>query len=120
VRAALLWVCLAAGACTSDNQRIAAALAGGDPAQGKQRVRTYGCVSCHRIPGVRGPEAMVGPPLEKLGRRWYIAGVLPGTASNLVRWVRHPQAEVPGTAMPELNVSEQDARDIAAYLYTLQ
>jgi cytochrome c2 len=35
----------------------------------------------------------------------------------MVRWLMHPQALIPGTGMPELGMTERDARDIAAYLY---
>jgi cytochrome c2 len=38
---------------------------------------------------------------------------------NLVKWLRQPQNVVPGNAMPDMGVTPQDARDIAAYLYTL-
>jgi cytochrome c1 len=46
--------------------------------------------------------------------------MLRNTPPNLVRWIREPQAVVPGNAMPNMGVSEVDARDIAAYLYTLR
>jgi cytochrome c1 len=35
-----------------------------------------------------------------------------------VLFIRHPQQVSPGTAMPELGVSERDSRDIAGFLYT--
>jgi cytochrome c1 len=34
------------------------------------------------------------------------------------QWIRNPQHVSPGTAMPDLNVGERDARDITAFLYT--
>ena len=61
-----------------------------------------------------------GPPLTRIGDRTYIAGMLRNTPANLVRWIREPQAVIPGNAMPNMGVSEADARDIAAYLYTLR
>lgn len=63
---------------------------------------------------------MVGPPLNGWSRRVYIAGNLPNRPEQLVRWLREPQAIEPGTAMPDLNVTEADARDMAAYLYSLR
>lgn len=39
---------------------------------------------------------------------------------TLVAWIRHPHRFNQVTAMPEMGVGEQEARDIAAYLYTLQ
>jgi cytochrome c len=37
-----------------------------------------------------------------------------------MQWIQHPQKIEPGTAMPEMQVTEQDARDIVAYLYLLR
>lgn len=94
---------------------------GGRPERGSRVMRsTYGCGACHVVPGVTGAEGMVGPPLTSWARRVYVAGNLPNTPENLVLWIRHPQAVEPGTAMPDLGVNEEDARDIAAYLYTLK
>jgi cytochrome c1 len=63
---------------------------------------------------------MVGPPLIQWSRRAYLAGRLPNTPSDLVHWIVAPQAIEPGTAMPMLGVSVEEARNIAAYLYTLR
>jgi len=93
---------------------------GGDPVRGLQVLQTYGCPACHAVPGVRGPKAWIGPPLINWAARQYVAGVLPNTPENLIYWIRYPQDVVPGNAMPNLNVNEQDARDISAYLYTLR
>src|SRR5215467_2596066 len=60
-------------------ERTAAAMTGGNPARGKEELRQYGCVSCHTIPGIRGANALVGPSLEHIPSRMYIAGVLPNT-----------------------------------------
>jgi cytochrome c len=89
-------------------------------ARGRQALRAYGCQACHTIPGIRGPENVAGPPLDRLGSRTHIAGALPNTPENLMRWVRHPQEISPHTAMPDTGVTEEDARHIAAYLYTLK
>lgn len=53
-------------------------------------------------------------------RRTYVAGRLPNTPANLIDWIRDPQAIDPATAMPTIGLDEQQARDIAAYLYTLR
>lgn len=63
---------------------------------------------------------MVGPPLTTFARRAYIAGQLPNQAENLIRWIQHPQAVEPGTAMPDLGVGPAVGRDMAAYLYSLR
>jgi len=92
---------------------------GGDPVRGEIVLRDYGCHSCHVIPGVRGANALVGPPLTAWAKRHYIAGTLSNTPENLIQWLQDPQTVEPGTAMPDLEVTEQDARDMGAYLYTL-
>jgi cytochrome c len=69
------------------------------------------------VPGAQGT---VGASLTAFSRRMYIAGNLPNTPENLVAWIRSPQAIEPGTAMPDLGVSEVDARHLAAYLATLR
>jgi mono/diheme cytochrome c family protein len=88
----------------------------GDPARGKRVLPQYACQSCHLIPGITGSEAYVGRPLEGLAKRRLIAGTLPNTQDNLVRWIRNPQAVDPRTAMPAMGVSARDALDISAYL----
>jgi len=90
-----------------------------DAKRGQQVLHQYGCAGCHSIPGVTGPAAFVGPPLEGFARRELIAGTLPSSQANVARWLMHTQAIKPGTAMPELGVWPQDAQDMAAYLLTL-
>jgi mono/diheme cytochrome c family protein len=92
----------------------------GDPKRGKVALEQYACPTCHRIPGVVGEHAPVGPPLDRIALRQYLAGVIQNTPDNLVQWLRRPQELHPRTAMPNLGVSERDARDMAAYLYTLR
>jgi mono/diheme cytochrome c family protein len=89
-----------------------------DVRRGKLALTQYACQACHVIPGVTGPATYVGPPLKDLAGRKYIAGSLPNNTGNLVRWIRDPAAIQPLTAMPQMNVTESDARDMAAYLLT--
>ena len=77
------------------------------------------CAACHRVPGVPGAVGGVGPSLKGFAKRQIVAGKLPNSPANLVRWLMHPQQIVPGNAMPELGLTEDQARKIAAYLYTL-
>jgi mono/diheme cytochrome c family protein len=91
----------------------------GDPRRGRLAIYKYACSTCHTIPGVVGPDVHVGPPLRGIGTRKYIAGVLPNTPENMIRWLQDPQGVDPPTAMPDLDVKKGDAHDIAAYLYTL-
>ncbi len=120
----LAWAALAlAGLGTSScghEIHAARSVEGGDPAMGKALIVSYGCGACHVIPGVDNAHGMVGPPLTHFGQRVYIAGEVANTPQYLIRWITVPQAIEPGTAMPNLGVTDAQARDIAAYLYTLQ
>ena len=91
----------------------------GDVDRGKLALGQYACQACHTIPGITSSSPHVGPPLKGLASRSLIAGKLANTPDNLVLWVRDPKAVKPLTAMPDMNVSELDARDMAAYLATL-
>lgn len=93
---------------------------GGDARVGRVEIRKYGCNACHDIAGVPGARGLIGPPLDGIARRYYIAGELPNSPDNLMRWIQHPHSVEPHTAMPEMGVTEQDSRNIAAYLYTLR
>jgi cytochrome c2 len=87
---------------------------------GRKAIEQNGCVTCHAIPGIVGPNFPVGPPLAGVGSRLMLGGVLPNSPENLARWIRTPQAFAPLSAMPNLGLSEADARDIAAFLATLK
>ncbi|HEX3985114.1 MAG TPA: c-type cytochrome [Acidobacteriaceae bacterium] len=92
----------------------------GNPRRGRQLIVSYGCGSCHTIPGIYRARGLVGPPLYFFSRRTMIAGELPNNPDNLVRWLLNPRAVEPGTAMPAVGLNYQQAQDIAAYLDTLQ
>ena len=47
-----------------------------------------------------------------------VAGKLANKPENIEKWIRDPQQVSPGTAMPDLNVGDRDARDITAFLYS--
>jgi cytochrome c2 len=96
----------------------AATITGGDPRRGEAMFIQYGCGSCHAVKNVRTAMGTVGPPLDGVAVRTIIAGRLANRPENMQRWIRDPQHVSPGTAMPDLNVGEQDARDITAFLYT--
>lgn len=91
-----------------------------DTHRGRELIRSYGCGACHVIPGIRHATGRVGPKLEDFVHQMYIAGVLPNTPDDLVTWIQHPRQINPLTAMPDLNVTEAEARDMAAYLYSIQ
>jgi cytochrome c len=92
----------------------------GNPRRGRQLLSSYGCGACHIIPGIRTARGLVGPPLYFYRDRTMIAGQLPNTPANLMHWIEHPEEVDPKTAMPDLGVSEQQAADMTAYLYTLR
>lgn len=96
----------------------AAATVGGDPRRGEAIFIQYGCGSCHALKDVRTATGSVGPPLDGIAAREIIAGHLANSPPNMEKWIRDPQQVSPGTAMPDLNVGEADARDITAFLYT--
>jgi cytochrome c2 len=104
----------------ADRSRIdAEVLTGGKVAAGRIALMDYGCTTCHTIAGIADARGLVGPPLTQLASRVYVAGVLSNTPENLALWIEHPTQVNPRTAMPDLGVGEARARDIAAYLYTL-
>jgi len=114
-----LLVVLALSSCTGEvngvpEQRAAPA---SNIANGRRLIAVYGCGSCHTIPGVPGANAMVAPPLKCFYQRTYIAGRLANNKENLMKWIQNPQQIDPGNAMPDLGVKEEEASDIADYLY---
>jgi mono/diheme cytochrome c family protein len=94
-------------------------IAGAEPDRGRSLIQAYGCGTCHTIDGIRGAYGTVGPPLDRFAQRSVVAGILPNTPRVLVAWLIDPPALEPRTAMPAVGLDESQARDIAAYLYTL-
>ena len=109
------------GSLASGCQRLNAFVPGLDPAaaRGIELTNHYGCASCHDIPGAQ-VTGRVGPALRGIERRAYLAGGLPNTPDQMVELIRFPDRARPGTLMPNLRVSEPDARQLAAFLYTLR
>jgi len=112
---------LAAASCTRSGEPSAVGtVAVGSPSLGKEAMIRHGCGSCHTIPGVKDARGLVGPPLVHFAKRSFIAGELANTQDNLIRWIRDPTGVEPGTAMPDLGVTLDEARNISAYLERLQ
>ena len=88
--------------------------------RGRAAVTQYACNACHNVPGVTGSDVNVGPPLAGIAGRALIAGAVPNTLAQMVRWLRDPRSIDPETTMPAMQVNEQDAHDIAAFLATLR
>lgn len=97
-----------------------AARAPGDAKAGRAAIERLQCGACHVIPGVAGARGQVGPPLERFGRRVYLAGKFPRDPALIAQWVADAPAMSPGTAMPKVPMSAGEARDIAAYLSELK
>jgi cytochrome c2 len=91
----------------------------GDADRGRALLAQYECGVCHAIPGIPGAIGRVGPPLDTYARRPYIAGKLPNTPDMLIRWIPDAPSLAPGTAMPAIAMTSQEARDMTAYLYEL-
>jgi len=90
-----------------------------DARRGKLALTQHACSACHTIPGIAGSSPQVGPPLAGIAGRTLIAGRLPHTPQNMVRWITRTHEVDPRSAMPPMGVTEADARDMAAYLATL-
>ena len=95
-------------------------LTGGDPARGAAMMRPYGCARCHTIPGIEGADGQIGPPLAGIANRMYVGGVVTNTPDNLIQWIVDPKSIDAKTAMPSVGLTQDQARDVAAYLYTLR
>jgi cytochrome c len=93
---------------------------GGDARRGALALRQHDCGVCHLIPGIAGARGRVGPSLAEYAHFPYLAGKLPNRPELLVRFIADAPSLAPQTAMPAIAMREQDARDIAAYLYQLE
>lgn len=123
---AVLLASLLPGACapfaqTSDDRSDKVVL-GGDPRRGAAILRTgaHGCAGCHEVPGIRFPRGVAGPSLGGLVNRAFIAGQLPNTPDVLVAFLQDPPSLVAQTGMPDVRLSLEDARHVAAYLYAVE
>lgn len=116
--ASLLLCALLASACSRDD--TPSRVDGGDPERGRLLVQQYQCAACHFIPEVQGPAGDAGPSLKYMGRLSYIAGGIPNTPDNMIRFLQNPPQVKPGTLMPALGISEEEARHMAAYMFELR
>ena len=92
----------------------------GSAARGAQLLQDYGCTSCHVIPGMPVAVSRVGPSLERLALRRYVGGNTSNTPEGLAAFIIDPQTYAPGSAMPDLDVNDLDARDMVAYQQKLR
>ncbi|GGI17109.1 MAG: c-type cytochrome [Oxalicibacterium faecigallinarum] len=110
---------LALTACRNDSE-VKPVHAEGDLERGRLALTQYACHSCHVIPGITGSSTFVGPSLSGMASRPMIAGKLPNSRDNMMRWIMQTQDVDPGNAMPDMGVTEQHARDMVTYLDSLK
>jgi cytochrome c len=99
---------------------VARELTLGEPDRAPVLMVRYGCAGCHTIPGVRSAIGRVGPALTGFSGRVYIGGASINTPDRLIEWLVDPHRIDPKSAMPATGISNAEARDVAAYLYTLR
>ncbi len=117
-----LWlalVCFSLAACDGPPDRTPT-LGDASAEAGLRLVTEKGCVACHTFPDVKWPRGGLGPSLQDFARQGLIAGRLPNQPGVLMQFVRNAPGLVPGTAMPAISMTDQEARDVTAYLLTLQ
>jgi L-cysteine S-thiosulfotransferase len=102
-----------------DKADLPKAVAQGDPRQGLAVIRQSGCSVCHTVPGVAWPRGRSAGDLAGFGAKPLIAGRLPNQPEVLMQWLIDAPALDPDTAMPSFALTQDQARHVAAYLYTL-
>jgi cytochrome c1 len=107
-------------ACDETQEAIDKRVADARPAAGKAIIFRVGCGVCHIIPGIPGANGTVGPSLESFAERNLIGGVVPNRPELLAQWVRDAPSLIEETGMPDLPITEEEARNVAEYLYTLR
>ena len=94
-----------------------APLIAGDPNIGRRLIQAKGCGGCHTVSGVPGAAGVAGPNLTNVALRPTIAGeTIPSSPDRLQQWLLDPPSLKPSTTMPRLGLTEQDARDLVAFL----
>lgn len=92
---------------------------GGNIERGEELVRANGCLVCHSVSGTSSVMNGYGPDLDGFANNRLIGGEIENTPENLIQFLQSPQSVVPGTAMPTIGLTEEEARDIASWLYSL-
>ena len=80
----------------------------------------FRCGACHTVRGTAAG-GTTGPDLTHLmSRQTIAAGTLPTSPATIAAWIANPQAQKPGTLMPNLQLSGDELGAIDAWLATLQ
>jgi len=94
------------------------ASAGGNAARGKEIVESVGCLACHaigdetKVRALRGTSYDIAPELTRVGSKV--------TPDWIYDWIRNPRHYNPTTKMPNLRLTDGEARDVTAYLSTMK
>lgn len=117
-RVAIIAVALLISACNArpDSRYVSDSNA---EARGLAAIERVGCGACHEIPGLSWPKGRTGPSLKGFDDITPIAGVLPNTAENLAAFVKDAPRIKLGSTMPAMPLSQEESRNVAAYLYSL-
>jgi cytochrome c len=111
---------LAATGCSSAKSQVEPPSQNERVHRGRALIRSYGCDTCHEVPTVTGAQGLIGPSLDHVASKYYLAGQLPNSRENLQRWIQYPHSINPQTVMPDMHVTDADAADIAVFLDTLK
>lgn len=113
----MMTLMLAACSGAAETQTQTRAVPSGDPARGLEIMREAGCGACHDIPGLDWPKGQVGPPLSGLGDRALIGSGLPNRPETLIPYLMDAPEVDPGSPMPPMPITGEEARHVAAWLY---
>lgn len=114
------------GADASGRDGARDVLAGADTTRGKKLLDERACGTCHDLEGAplalqpprfedgtaAPPAIMMAPDLRYVRDRY--------TAAGLVGWLEDPSQYVESSLMPPTKFSREEARDVAAYLMTVE
>lgn len=118
-RSWLVTACVSLTGCDGPPERTPT-VGDADVSRGRQLVVEKGCAVCHAFPDVPWPRGALGPALHDFGHQGLIAGQLPNQPGVLMQFIRNAPAFVPASAMPAFALSDQEARDVTAYLLQLK
>jgi cytochrome c oxidase subunit II len=77
--------------------------------EGKRYFMNIGCYGCHVVGKMGTP---IGPDLSHVGAKY--------SRAYLERWLKDPSAQRPNAHMPTLELSEQQAKALAAFMSSLR
>jgi cytochrome c1 len=94
-------------------------LGGGDARTGQRLLIEKGCGGCHTLAGVPDASGVAGPNLTNIGLRPTLAGAaISNSPQTMVAWLMNPAGLKPDTRMPNLGLTQQEAQDLTAFLFS--